>query len=80
MRRFDSRQFVSPMEPEQLVDIIIGKWPDATSKSNSSIHEVTWPDGWRVLVRRSGTEPLTRCYVEGPNKLYNWFSDNLPSH
>lgn len=80
LRRFDSRQFVSSTEPEQLIGIITDKWPRAVNKSNSHVCELVWPEGWRVLIRRSGTEPLTRCYVEGPSKLYNWFENHLPNH
>lgn len=69
--------FVSPMEPAQISDVITAAWPGAAIELHSSICELVWPEGWRVLVRRSGTEPLTRCYVEGPNKLYRWFNDKL---
>jgi phosphomannomutase len=77
LRRFDSRQFVSPMEPGQIRDVITTAWPRATVELHSNIYELTWPEGWRVLIRRSGTEPLTRCYVEGPGKLYDWFSGKV---
>ena len=77
LRRFDSRQAVSPLEPEQLINVITGAWPGAAKELRSNIYELMWSEGWRVLIRRSGTEPLTRCYVEGPDKLHSWFRDKL---
>lgn len=74
LRRFDSRQFVTPKEPELVAANIAASWPSAVTKAQSNIYELAWPSGWRVLVRRSGTEPLTRCYVEGPAKFHTWFN------
>jgi phosphomannomutase len=48
-----------------------------SAAESGGVVELHWPDGRQVLLRMSGTEPVTRCYVEGPAELLAWFRRSL---
>lgn len=73
LRRFECKQFALQQLPQELEETIVAAWPHVKITMHDSIYEFIWPNGWRALIRRSGTEPLTRCYVEGSPKLHTWF-------
>jgi phosphomannomutase len=73
-RAFEAGQYPQRTTPERLSAHLRLAWPGFGESRHEGILRFSWPPGWRVLIRRSGTESLTRCYVEGPAELHEWFS------
>jgi len=76
-RAFESRQFTTADDVDALGHRIDANWPGATVTAIDGIAQYAWADRRRILVRRSGTEPLTRCYIEGPDEMHDWFATQV---
>lgn len=76
-RRFPAYQSTTVRDVAEVCEKTAEVWPGCTRTDVDGIAQLRWPNGWRVLVRRSGTEPVTRCYIEADDDLGEWMAGAL---